>query len=77
MPEDVEEEDFDTFTCGISKFVRREGVGKDWRGIERVWKEGDPVPEVDWKGGKGVGGGYDCVENSNCEHLVNGPERGW
>lgn len=35
------------------------------------------VPLADWKGGKGVAGGWDCVINGNCNHLDGGEERGW
>ncbi|CAK7268784.1 C6 zinc cluster transcription factor-like protein [Sporothrix epigloea] len=30
-----------------------------------------------WIGGRGVEGGWDCVENSDCGFLSNGKERGW
>lgn len=31
----------------------------------------------DWKNGKGVGGGWDCVVNGDCRFLSAGAERGW
>lgn len=31
----------------------------------------------DWRGGKGVNGGWDCVLNGDCSYLSNGAERGW
>lgn len=31
----------------------------------------------DWRGGKGVGGGWDCVVNGDCSFLSGGAERGW
>lgn len=31
----------------------------------------------DWKDGKGVGGGWDCVVNGDCSFLSGGAERGW
>ncbi|KAA8651504.1 hypothetical protein EYZ11_002713 [Aspergillus tanneri] len=31
----------------------------------------------DWQGGKGVGGGWDCVSNGDCSFLRDGAERGW
>jgi transcription factor C subunit 7 len=76
MPEDVTEEDFNTFTCGLSKFVRR-GVESDtvpvgsWQGV------GAPIPKVDWRDGKGVGGGWTCEMNGDCSFLSGGEERGW
>ena len=35
------------------------------------------VPKVDWRAGKGVAGGWDCVINGDCNHLEGGEERGW
>ncbi|KAK5938202.1 C6 zinc cluster transcription factor-like protein [Knufia obscura] len=62
MPEDLDDEDFKCFTCGISKFQRRNtDAGYD---------------EEDWRG-KGVTGGWDCILNSWCGHLSGGEERGW
>lgn len=33
--------------------------------------------EVDWKGGRGVGGGWLCEVNGDCSFLSGGEERGW
>lgn len=41
------------------------------------WEPGMGVPMADWRGGKGVAGGWDCVINGNCNHLDGGEERGW
>ena len=30
-----------------------------------------------WRGGRGVAGGWDCELNSDCAHLSGGEERGW
>ena len=76
MPTDVGEEDFRPYTCGVSTFVRRkmermsEEVG-DWNRPEAK------IPRTDWKGGKGVGGGWDCIVNGDCSFLSGGEERGW
>ena len=35
------------------------------------------VPQIDWRAGKGVAGGWDCVLNGDCSHLEGGEERGW
>ncbi|KAL2074702.1 hypothetical protein VTL71DRAFT_8481 [Oculimacula yallundae] len=80
MPEDIAEEDFRPFTCGVSTFVRRkkdsssssgeDGV-KAWDGPESV------IPKVDWRGGKGVGGGWDMTVSGDCSFLSGGEERGW
>ena len=55
LPDDLDEDDFQCFTCGLSRFERR----------------GDRT------GGVGVGGGFECVLNSDCGHLSTGEERGW
>ena len=63
MPDDPDEDDFQCFTCGISQFQRR--------------APDDRSSSIDWKGGKGVTGGWDCIQNSWCGHLRGGEERGW
>jgi transcription factor C subunit 7 len=41
-------------------------------------KVGGPHIKVpDWTEGKGVGGGWDCISNSDCGFLSGGEERGW
>ena len=78
MPEDVNEEDFRAFTCGFSKFARRAG-GSDEVEESVKWspQRQDEVPDVGWREGKGVGGGWECEINSDCSFLENGEERGW
>lgn len=75
MPDDIAEEDFRPFTCGVSTFVRRgkgvqEGVG-EWQGSE------SKIPRVDWRDGRGVGGGWECTVSGDCSFLNGGEERGW
>lgn len=81
MPEDVGEEDFRCFTCGLSKFVRRRGGSSEPESTkqDRRWspERPDEIPEVDWRDGKGVSGGWECELNSDCSFLENGEERGW
>lgn len=76
MPDDVGEEDFRPFTCGVSTFVRRKGEEKEvdvgrWAGPEKE------IPRVDWRKGKGVGGGWQCTVGGDCSFLSGGEERGW
>ncbi|KAJ9644281.1 uncharacterized protein PV06_05257 [Exophiala oligosperma] len=66
MPDDHDEDDFQCFTCGISKFARR-----------RVPAEGEVYYDDDWRNSGGVAGGFDCILNSDCSHLAQGEERGW
>ncbi|RAK87370.1 phosphoglycerate mutase-like protein [Aspergillus costaricaensis CBS 115574] len=92
MPGDSSVEDFKVYTAGVSTFVRRrggEGEGKSVRddgeevgdggelapGTEVLLDGGVKVP--DWKGGKGVAGGWECVRNGDCGFLSGGAERGW
>lgn len=78
MPEDFETDDFRCGTCALTKFVRR-AVPTAPHGDIADWDPARPgeVPLVDWRGGKGVMGGWDCVLNGDCGHLVNGEERSW
>lgn len=90
MPRDSSVEDFKVYTAGVSTFVRRrggegEGVREDGEevgdggelapGTEVLLDGGVKVP--DWKGGKGVAGGWECVRNGDCGFLSGGAERGW
>lgn len=75
MPGDIAEEDFKPFTCGVSRFVRKgrgrqQGV-REWEGPETG------VPVVEWRGGKGVGGGWVMEVSGDCSFLSGGEERGW
>lgn len=78
MPEDEGEEDFRCFTCSFSKFTRKDGsvaghtTSSDWNP-----EDPDTVPDVQWKGGKGVAGGWNCEVNGDCSFLAGGEERGW
>ncbi|RYP83158.1 hypothetical protein DL769_001464 [Monosporascus sp. CRB-8-3] len=67
-PDDLDEDDFQCYTCGISKFVRRNP------GAKKGWSDSD---YLEWKTNGGVAGGWDCVLNSWCGHLSRGEERGW
>ncbi|KAH8434217.1 phosphoglycerate mutase family protein [Aspergillus melleus] len=84
MPDDSGVEDFHVFTAGLSTFVRRRAeVGGDGGALStrslapgtQVVREDVKVP--DWQGGRGVGGGWDCVANGDCSFLSGGAERGW
>jgi len=80
MPGDVSEEDFHTYTCGLSKFVRRGSSTAQHEGREEVqmWKGiGSPIPKVQWRGGRGVAGRWECELNGDCSFLSGGEERGW
>lgn len=66
FPDDHDEDDFQCFTCGLSKFVRRQ-----------VPAHGAAYYDDDWRTSGGVAGGWDCILNSDCSHLSQGAERGW
>ena len=77
VPSDMTEEDFRCGTCALSRFERRhsktstQGVG--------LWDEREPdaIPQLDWRDGKGVAGGWDCTVNGDCSFLRGGEERTW
>jgi len=77
MPEDPSEEDFKCFTCSLSRFERKNKSAK--ASEVELWNESAPdnVPDVGWRDGKGVVGGWDCVVNGDCSFLSGGEERGW
>ena len=81
MPRDINEPDFRTFTCGLSKFVRRsrrEGGEEDESALETTERAGEGMlSNAAWTNGKGVAGGWDCLLDSDCTHLSGGEERGW
>ncbi|KAL4941381.1 hypothetical protein BDV06DRAFT_229771 [Aspergillus oleicola] len=87
MPDDSGEEDFYVFTAGLSTFRRRWGVAESVKREDGKGKgliaEGTNItdPETtfvpDWEGGRGVGGGWDCIVNGDCSFLSGGAERGW
>ncbi len=75
MPEDISEQDFNPFTCGLTTFVRKSKKMdmdvKDWEGPETE------IPLVRWRGGRGVGGGWTMIVDGDCSFLADGEERGW
>jgi transcription factor C subunit 7 len=76
MPEDITEQDFNPFTCGLTKFVRKskenmETDVKQWEGPETE------IPMVKWREGRGVGGGWTMTVDGDCSFLADGEERGW
>ncbi|KAJ5409345.1 uncharacterized protein N7487_003704 [Penicillium crustosum] len=91
MPDDSSEEDFNVFTAGLSTFKRRgasstasAGQGGDQKESsgEKPLAEGTTFIRASrsppqWKNGRGVGGGWDCVANGDCSFLSGGAERGW
>jgi len=81
MPEEEGEEDFKCFTCSFSKFVRRRMSSAADAGVQEAAKwnpeRSEEVPDVGWRDGKGVGGGWECEVNGDCSFLENGEERGW
>ncbi|KAL8642523.1 MAG: hypothetical protein Q9228_000787 [Teloschistes exilis] len=67
MPSDPNEDDFLAPTAGLTRFIRKQ-----------ISTEGqEKGPPLEWKGGKGVAGGWTCVLNGNCNHLAGGAERSW
>lgn len=82
MPDDSSVEDFFVFTAGLSTFRRRKtGQGRDESGDKSLLADGTELVRAQgvpcWEGGRGVGGGWDCVSNGDCSFLSGGAERGW
>ena len=82
MPEDMGEDDFKTYTCGISKFERRalkipDGEGAVERSATLIAGGELEIPNVNWGNRRGLLGGWNCVMNGDCSHLNGGEERGW
>jgi len=76
LPKDIEEQDFRPFTCSLSKFVRKSKVPVETK--VDLWEgHGKPAPKIDWRGGRGVAGGWTCEVNGDCSFLSGGEERGW
>ncbi|KUJ21077.1 phosphoglycerate mutase-like protein [Mollisia scopiformis] len=75
MPEDITESDFHPFTCSLSTFVRRK---KEVMGsaVPKLRSDGG-IPNLGWRNGNGIGGGWDVVGNGDCSFLSGGAERGW
>lgn len=78
MPSDFGEDDFKCFTCSMSKFVRR-NTSTTEPTTDEIWDPSKPetIPDVKWKDGRGVQGGWDCKVNGDCSFLSKGEERGW
>lgn len=79
LPEDMGEDDFRCFTCAFSKFTRRQQPSSNAQSDVELWDPTNPekIPDVKWKEGSGVQGGWDCVINGDCSFLSQGEERGW
>ncbi|EMC92326.1 hypothetical protein BAUCODRAFT_569680 [Baudoinia panamericana UAMH 10762] len=78
MPKEESEEDFKCFTCSFSKFTRRQTEAQVAPHVA-PWEpeQADSVPDVAWREGKGVAGGWSCEINGDCSFLQGGEERGW
>lgn len=77
MPDNIEEEDFRPFTCGLTRFERKGTVGSEGREVKMWEGEETEIPKVEWMGGRGVGGGWKLVVSGDCSFLSEGEERGW
>ena len=76
LPPNVDEHDFKTFTAGIPRFARRT-ITDSYEKRSRNLQKGEQVPVIDWTGGKGVMGGWNCVVNCDTAHQKGGGEREW
>jgi len=62
-------------TCSLSTYRRRKAPTNPT--IVPLPSDEFPVPDTAWRGGNGVGGGWDNVINGDCTFLKNGEERNW
>lgn len=75
MPSDTSKEDFIPYVTCMFEFKRRQGEARS-----KVAETDKIVSErkvPDWRNGKGVGGGWDCIANADTSFLSKGAERGW
>lgn len=88
MPEDECAEDFNCYTCAFSKFARKTPSATTngsktptdpLAATAQKWDPSNPddVPDINWRNGRGVQGGWTCEVNGDCSFLENGEERGW
>lgn len=77
MPENIEEEDFRPFTCSLSTFARKAQPTDGSSNVAPWVGPGQPTPEVNWRNGNGVGGGWELKISGDCSFLSGGEERGW
>ena len=75
LPTDIGEQDFKTFTAGLSRFERKQMPTRHTK--KNGLQVQEEAPNIDWTKGEGVSGGWDCVANCDCTHLKGGEERGW
>ncbi|KAK3070846.1 C6 zinc cluster transcription factor-like protein [Teratosphaeriaceae sp. CCFEE 6253] len=76
MPEEEGEEDFRCGTCSFSKFTRKAHSVQAAK-VEWDVARADEVPDIGWRDGKGVSGGWAVEINGDCSFLENGEERTW
>lgn len=78
MPSEIGEEDFYTYTAGITKFERQDrSKAYHEKEVASALSEKDRLSPPDWITGKDAVGGWNCVLNCDCTHLSGGGERGW
>jgi transcription factor C subunit 7 len=54
----------------------RDGVA-DGTNASDAHNAGPNIQCAEWRGGRGIFGGWDCLLNSDCSFLSSGEERGW
>ncbi len=73
-PTSVVREDYLAFTASLSIFHRRREESVN---ASLAPSACGTIPDLQWSNGIGIGGGWDCIVNGNCEYLRYGQERGW
>ncbi|KAL8824988.1 MAG: hypothetical protein Q9191_004686 [Dirinaria sp. TL-2023a] len=78
LPSELDEEDFYTYTAGITKFERKHQTSEEYeKKVVSALDVKTPSSSIYQKIGKGVVGNWNCVSNCDCTHLSGGGERGW
>lgn len=70
--------DIKTGTCSLSLYKRRSvALVPGGKATVLPLNPDGSIPAVEWRGGNGVGGGWDIMVNGDCGFLERGEERNW
>lgn len=70
--------DIKTGTCSLSVYKRKiAALVPGGKATVPTLNPDGSIPVIEWRGGKGVGGGWDIEVNGDCAFLEKGEERNW
>jgi len=64
-------------TCSMSIYRRRANTAPPAPNALPLPSTEDPIPDTNWRGGNGLVGGWDQIQDGDCSFLKNGEERNW